>query len=290
MECPKCAVLNADSAKFCKACGFNLQTPKPPSPPQLQSEMPVTCTKCRSPNSQHAKFCRACGDPLMKSAPANESIQTGAETPAPRATEAPVRPAAPLREQASFAATTAQIQSAPLTPSPTRPVAADQRPQSRRPPSQKNPWTVIAWAAVLLLVVGAGSAWMLVVQRSPVEPATAKAETKQGAPAALPSPPAASMPAVPVAPRIAEASSAAPIALAPAVATSASEPRPVASAPTETYRPVDATAKPIPVSNQHVAATSPQRRKATEEPHTRQQQEDAERLKKANRTLDDLLK
>jgi len=56
MKCPKCQAENADSAKFCTACGQ-----------QLQTEM--VCPQCHHTNKPTAKFCEECGHSLVEPVP-----------------------------------------------------------------------------------------------------------------------------------------------------------------------------------------------------------------------------
>jgi tetratricopeptide (TPR) repeat protein len=56
MKCPQCQTENSDSAKFCTACGQ-----------QLQTEM--VCPQCHHTNKPTAKFCEECGRALAESVP-----------------------------------------------------------------------------------------------------------------------------------------------------------------------------------------------------------------------------
>jgi tetratricopeptide (TPR) repeat protein len=57
MKCPECQTENADSAKFCTACGQQLQTE-------------TVCPQCSHINRPTAKFCEECGYVLVQLAPA----------------------------------------------------------------------------------------------------------------------------------------------------------------------------------------------------------------------------
>jgi len=57
MKCPQCQIKNSDSAKFCTACGQ-----------QLQTEM--ACPQCHHTNKPTAKFCEECGHTLVELTPA----------------------------------------------------------------------------------------------------------------------------------------------------------------------------------------------------------------------------
>jgi tetratricopeptide (TPR) repeat protein len=56
MKCPQCQTENSDSAKFCTACGQ-----------QLQTEM--VCPQCHHTNKPTAKFCEECGHVLVELTP-----------------------------------------------------------------------------------------------------------------------------------------------------------------------------------------------------------------------------
>lgn len=56
MKCPKCETENVDSAKFCLACGQ-----------QLQTEM--VCPRCNHTNRPTARFCEDCGHSLVEPTP-----------------------------------------------------------------------------------------------------------------------------------------------------------------------------------------------------------------------------
>jgi tetratricopeptide (TPR) repeat protein len=56
MKCPKCETENAVSAKFCTACGQQLQTE-------------VVCPQCNHTNKSTAKFCEECGHALAEPVP-----------------------------------------------------------------------------------------------------------------------------------------------------------------------------------------------------------------------------
>jgi tetratricopeptide (TPR) repeat protein len=56
MKCPKCNTENSDTAKFCTACGQ-----------QLQTEM--VCPQCHHINKPTAKFCEECGHSLIERVP-----------------------------------------------------------------------------------------------------------------------------------------------------------------------------------------------------------------------------
>jgi hypothetical protein len=60
MKCPKCGTDNAVGAKFCIACGQ-----------QLQTEM--VCPQCHHTNKPTAKFCEECGHSLVEPVPETAS-------------------------------------------------------------------------------------------------------------------------------------------------------------------------------------------------------------------------
>src|SRR4030042_5711404 len=65
MKCPQCQTRNSDSAKFCTACGQQLQTE-------------LACPQCHHANKPTAKFCEECGYVLAELTPA-----TAPPSPAP---------------------------------------------------------------------------------------------------------------------------------------------------------------------------------------------------------------
>jgi tetratricopeptide (TPR) repeat protein len=66
MKCPNCQTENADSAKFCIACGQPLQ-------------VDLICSRCRHNNKLTAKFCEECGQPLGKL----QTLQPAPAAPSP---------------------------------------------------------------------------------------------------------------------------------------------------------------------------------------------------------------
>ncbi len=56
MKCPKCQTENTDGAKFCTACGQQVQTE-------------ISCPDCRHSNKPIARFCEECGHSLVEPAP-----------------------------------------------------------------------------------------------------------------------------------------------------------------------------------------------------------------------------
>jgi tetratricopeptide (TPR) repeat protein len=65
MKCPKCNTENSDTAKFCTACGQQLQTE-------------VVCPQCNHTNKPTAKFCEECGHSLIEAAPGTAQSPTEA--------------------------------------------------------------------------------------------------------------------------------------------------------------------------------------------------------------------
>jgi len=65
MGCPQCGTDNEDAARFCHACGAELQAGVAPG----SSQPRVNCPYCDASNPQVAKFCNTCGQllPLLPS-------------------------------------------------------------------------------------------------------------------------------------------------------------------------------------------------------------------------------
>lgn len=91
MQCPVCATLNREQARFCKECGTFLAS---------------LCPQCRRELPDKAKFCDACGFRLTdqpRSVPAVPSlVSTPTVSPPPPVPAVPVQAAPPTGEQANL--------------------------------------------------------------------------------------------------------------------------------------------------------------------------------------------
>ena len=148
--CPKCHTDNADTAKFCKACGLNLMVPIDEMP--ALTAMQHMCEKCGTENTASAKFCKACGHrqgtPLVGSAPpfvAPPPIPTPTWTP-------PTAPAA----AAAFPTQDALV--APIKP-PTAPPPLPFNAFPAEPEASRSRWWLILLALLVVAGIGAAVYW-----------------------------------------------------------------------------------------------------------------------------------
>ena len=70
METKLCNVCNTENkidARFCKACGNNIENIS-----NVSSEENIICNVCSAPNKIGAKFCKSCGSPIGKVEPSQD--------------------------------------------------------------------------------------------------------------------------------------------------------------------------------------------------------------------------
>lgn len=303
MICPTCKTVNAATAKFCKGCGHRLVIA---AAPVLQAPQERECPSCHTINMSQAKFCRGCGAALG-SAPA-------AAVPAPslRPVQSPdaVLPASAYAADAERAQTDPSLRAAavnalqpaaaavvkpvpsdlappesatPRAPEPSPPAALEPtKPQER--PRNKKLLMGLALGAVLLL---GGAIFYFASAARPQSGKAAEAEqsvVKEPATA-------------PAARDVTNIAAPAPLAPASAAAsaTVSADTAPIEVTPSPASTPIVAPApvaevSKAPVGTARRSAEGATRNKTAERQTELRRQREAEQLKKANRTLDDLLK
>lgn len=286
LSCPKCAAQNGDTAKFCKACGFDVRNAVVVAPqPDVQAG-PV-CVKCKTTNAPTAKFCKTCGTPTAKPslAPSPADVATMPEVatppaPAPQmlANKAP-SPQPPVQLKPASVSESTVIGDIPSVVQPTA---------SKR---------YIVWGSALtaaLAVAGAGIYWQVSGSTRPsYKPASA--QINPVAPATTPTTPTPQLAAVPT-------PTTAPItAAAPASPAAAELPLPPVT-PNIEIKPEEPPKQPAPATVQPEVQTTPSaqdkrkteeaaiKKRAQREAIAKQRERDKAKLNQTNRTLDDLLK
>lgn len=272
--CHQCGSTNAQGAKFCKSCGTSLQTSASSVPPASS----VSCPACQIDNLPLAKFCKSCGtnlQPAAKTACATDLTDNVTTNP-----DFETAPPALLPSTSASARQDQQAVSVPPANFSAQPVKAPeflqelQSETTATPAAAKNPTKTpklassslatpraglnpkLAASVLAVVVVGAALAWMFMSKSQQPEPAS-------------PQPPA--------------------VTEAPPVP--ASEPAP-APAPVSESAPAPAPAPDVKPNESaaHAAANVPKPAPASKTLPAAHRQQDSDRLDKANRTLDNLLK
>ena len=262
MLCNHCGNTLSESAKFCGKCG-QLVGPKG-SAPAIQP-LHRTCPACAAECKPEAKFCGKCG--CIFSVAAGLGVTAPAPAPAPA-------PMLSLRD----------LPDPDLVPPIGPPEGVHEDVKHAALSKPRGP-VLLGAIAVVLVLFGVFSWWLMSRPREPVAPTDVK----------LPS--ATEPVAVPAAPP--QVASSAPAVLpneapsAPPAEPSATEQAPVqipSSAPAPA--PAPARARPAAVTNEQAQdrRAAAQREATRREAQARQREEDRARLNKANQTLDDLLK
>ena len=145
--CPKCHTDNADSAKFCKACGLHLMLPIDELPALTTAQH--LCEKCGIENTASAKFCKACGHrqgtPLV-----DATLPLAAPPPIATPTWGEPASGAPVPHQEALVA--------PVQP-PVEPPPLPFNAFPTEPEASRRPWWLILLALLVVAGIGAGVYW-----------------------------------------------------------------------------------------------------------------------------------
>lgn len=291
MNCPRCATVNSENAKFCKGCGIDLRDVAKLEP--VLSANGLRCLKCGVENRAHAKFCKACG------------ILASHVPPLPVTPPVPVRATEILNGVSCYKCKTINNPNAKFCKScgvlnPASPPAP--QPQSVKPDEPKKP--PILWAGIaagIFAIAGGGAYWMFIGGAKPKTASTAPAPLPQAASSApvhatLPASASTNVPATPTTGATTATTAAAePSKAATSAQDAAKADNPQAATPAHTpplviAKPTPDETKQGPTQAERDVREAVRKKQAERDQLTKQKERDKANMNKANRTLDDLLK